>query len=129
MTAESTLRAAELAAIIARHSTLPPHQIAAHVTHLQRIARQAVTIATNLCNVPDYQETYDRRIDRLRLHTAEICEALDRERIYGMATPTRLFNFAIGGDPRGPCLRLLIEGERGDGWGQANDGTGSYAVY
>ena len=127
MTANSTQRAAELSALIARHSTLPPHQIAAHVLHLQRIARQAVTIATNLCNIPDYQETFDRRISRLRFHADDICLALqpsaDADHM------VRVFRTELGGDPRGPCLRLLIEGERGDGWDADNDGTGSYALY
>ena len=41
----------------------------------------------------------------------------------------RLFRADLGGDPRGPCLRLLIEGERGDGWDADNEGTGSYTVY
>ena len=124
MTANSTQRAAELAALIARHSTLPPHQIAAHVLHLQRIARQAVTIATNLCNIPDYQETFARRAAKLREYANKICAEI------GNATvPNRGCWSEVGGDPRGPCLRLLIEGERGDGWGADNEGQGSYAVY
>ena len=124
MTANSTQRAAELSALIARHSTLPPHQIAAHVLHLQRIARQAVTIATNLCNIPDYQETFDRRAAKLREHANKICAEIGKATV-----PNRGCWSKVGGDPRGPCLRLLIEGERGDGWDADNEGQGSYAVY
>ena len=128
MTANSTQRAAELSALIARHSTLPPHQIAAHVLHLQRIARQAVTIATNLCNIPDYQETFDRRAAKLREHAGGICATLNDALINAPLRKT-CFSVELGGDPRGPCLRLIIEGERGDGWDADNEGQGSYAVY
>lgn len=117
MTKESTQRAAELAALIARHSTLPPHQIAAHVTHLQRIARQLKTIAERACNgyLPPGASRYltdEQRSSKLQLRAADIAETL--------APAIKAW---VGGDPRGPCLRLLIEGERGDGFG---DG---FAVY
>ena len=134
MTANSTQRAAELSALIARHSTLPPHQIAAHVLHLQRIARQLKAIAERQCNgyhVARYQpndawdhdaeERDKKRFSKLVTHADDNCRQV--QKFAGD------FKIAPGGDPRGPCLRLLIEGERGDGFDQASDGTGSYAVY
>jgi hypothetical protein len=125
MTCSSPERAAELAAIIARRSSLSPYQIASHVLHLQRIARQAVTIATNLCNVPGYQPVFDRRMAALRKHAATLCDVLGT----GFQSGLPLFNVKLGGDPRGPCCRLWIDGEPGDGYDRADDGTGSFAVY
>lgn len=113
-TNETTARAATLAAIVARKTTLPPHLIAAKVTHLQRIARQAVTIATNLCNLPDYQQTYEARIARLRSAASLICASLGAD-----------FSVKLGGDPRSCCCRLFIAGERGD-FGGADDGFPVY---
>ena len=129
MTAPSTQRAAELAALIARHSSLPPAQIAAHVTHLQRIARQLKAIAERQCNgyhvarfAPnddwdaDAEERDKKRFSKLVVRADDLCRQL--QKFAGD------FKVAPGGDPRGPCLRLVIAGERGDGWEE-----GSYAVY
>ena len=141
MSANSTQRAAELSALIGRHSTLPPHQIAAHVLHLQRIARQLKAIAERQCN-----GYHTRRVAVLSTgRTAMTSEWDDRAAqrdekrakrlaIHAQACCSNMVGLGgllakCGGDPRGPCLRLLIEGERGDGFDQASDGTGSYAVY
>lgn len=117
---ESYERAAYLAALIARKSDLPAHLIARHVTHLQRIARQAVNSAVNLCNVPDYQERHDRKMESLRKHGYTIVEQLNKAAPMGSA-----YNLALGGDPRGPCCWLKIPGERGDGM----DPDSGFAVY
>ena len=136
MSANSTRRAAELAALIARHSTLPPHQIAAHVLHLQRIARQLKAIAERQCNGYAIRVTAqlwkedtaarDRdqsREVRLASRADDICTCLNGANPEEGALQKPIAALE-GGDPRGPCLRLLIEGERGDGW----DDDGGYAL-
>ena len=133
--ANSTLRAAELAALIARHSALPPNQIAAHVTHLQRIARQLQAIEQRACNgVETGNPEYPHR-DRT---PAEYNRDKAREKKLAIRAQACASNLAhrrgsmtveVGGDPRGPCLRLLIEGERGDGLTVSLGGSGSYAIF
>lgn len=107
----NSARAAELAAIIARRSTEKPHVIAARVVHLQRIARQAHRAAENLCSLPDFQPRYDRKVAALRNIAGDLCGDLGPG-----------FAVKIGGDPRGPCCWLAVEGERGDDMGERGYG-------
>lgn len=114
-------RAAILAAILARvNPSLGPFQIAQNVMHLQRIGRQAETIAVNLCNLPDYQETFDKRMKGLRRRAGDICERLSVPCVHGNIWA------ALGGDPRGYCLKLHIPGMAGDGFGGVDDGLPVY---
>lgn len=123
---QSAERAAELAAIIARKCDLPANVIARHVCHLQRMARQAVNISTNLCNIPDYQEIHDKRVYSLTARgnkiAAEIAKAQPGDQLAPGRGGARVH---VGGDPRGPCFYLQIDGAKGDGW----DPERGYAVY
>lgn len=112
---ESAERVGVLCILVSRHTDLPANVIARHVCHLQRIAWQAKSNATALCNVPDYQEQFDRKMARLRKHAAAIC-----------AEFANGFKVALGGDPRGPCAWLTIPGEPGESFSHDEK---SYSVY
>lgn len=117
----STQRAAALAVTIAKHSTLSANTIAAHVTHLQRITKQLHAIAERQCN--GYQ-TWDHKWDPVAAKLDEDRERRLEQRAKDIANALgEDFGIATNGDPRGAVLRLLIKGERGDGW---DDG---FAVY
>lgn len=119
---ESAHRAAELAVYLARYAPdAPAHHIAKVVTDLQAAARGAKRQAEFECNYGYRTEVeaeraskrQDRKVDKLNAALA----ALMRD----SATPAPTVE--LGGDPRGPCARLHIPGQRGDGWG---DG---FAIY
>lgn len=111
----ATFRAAELGAVLARHhASLTPHHAALLVASMQSAARTAKNWEVRRCNEPmseEQEESGHARLQRLQDGiNAKLAEV-------GTAT------VSLGGDPRGPCARLAIPGERGDGWG---DG---YAIY
>lgn len=116
---ESLHRACELTALIARACPdQPAHLIATRVAHLQRIARQAKAICERQCNGYHHEEDETRdnkRIDGLRRRAqalaADFCTSA---------------TVRLGGDPRGPCCRIKIPGQPGDGWDR---GAGEYVVY
>lgn len=112
-------RAAELSAIIARlNPNKPEFQIARAVVALQSIARSQKRAAENLCNVPDYQETYDARTKRNHKKAAAIlADILPGARM------------KLGGDPRGCCAHLYIPGVPGDSWGSDENGQKTWGVY
>ena len=129
MTANSTQRAAELSALIARHSTLPPHQIAAHVLHLQRIARQLHSIGLVECNgIPTGNREYPSRERTPAEQKAADTRAAKLEKRAGDLAAAVGGSIAVDRSAL-PALLLCFAGERGDGLDQASDGTGSYAVY
>ena len=121
-------RAAELAALLARHyPDANPYQVARLVAEMQRAAKAAVNWETRRCseNMTEDQEERGRaRIVRaqdginasLRMHALRYGDRNNVVHNY----PAVL---SLGGDVRGPCARLTIPGQRGDGWG---DG---FAVY
>ena len=116
-------RAAELAVILAQHAaamgdTPKPHILAALVTDAQRAARATKRAAENECNYPQAPEQLVRTMRRVERAQEQLNAALAAMFSAG-AVPT----IELGGDPRGPCARLHIPGQRGDGWG---DG---FAVY
>lgn len=114
-------RAAELGAVLARYyPRLTPHHAAKLVAEMQSAARTAKRWEVDRCNVPMTEKQEEsghaqlqRLQDGLNAKLAEVATAAEIE----AAT------VLLGGDPRGPCARLSIPGERGDGWG---DG---YAIY
>ena len=119
-------RAAELAVILALHShecgMIPaPHRIAKAVAEMQKAARTAKRAAENACNYPmtgEQQARVAKREERLQAELNEELRAMVTVQ-HADKAPT----IEIGGDPRGPCARLHIPGQRGDGWG---DG---FAIY
>ena len=117
-------RAAELAALLARHyPDANPYRIARVVAAMQRAARSAVAWELRRCNEP-MTEAQEERGAR---HIARMEESVNAE-LRSMAAAMLLAapfaaSLSLGGDPRGPCASLTIPGQRGDGWG---DG---YAVY
>jgi hypothetical protein len=118
---ESVERAAQLALILQR---LAPDRaatfIARDVMEFQRLQRSLHRLGEQQCNgFQDFRgnwdekasERADRKEERLQKQAEKIAENYP-----GMTAD-------CGGDPRGTCLKLVVAGERGDGWG---DG---YAVY
>ncbi len=94
-----------------------PHRIAVIVGKMRSYARQAKRAAEAACNYNASERTENMRRARLERHQAEVNAWLAE---YGLAPELRV---SLGGDPRGCCGKLHIEGERGDGWG---DG---FAIY
>lgn len=125
MTKEYEDRGAEIGALLMVHAlgpTVPSSQrpsyfiIGKLVARMRAYTRQAKKAAENACNYnlsERTEKTYANRRDR---HEIEINSAL---KDWGLTH----IRFELGGDPRGPCGRLHIEGMRGDGWG---DG---FAIY
>lgn len=118
-------RAAELACILTLYASsvgvaVKPHLLADAVAAMQKAARSAKRQAEHACN-------YGYRDDA---HEARAMKRRDREqtRINDMlcafaASAEARATVELGGDPRGPCARLHIPGQRGDGWGEG------FAIY
>jgi hypothetical protein len=88
----SRFRAATLAALLARHyPDATPHRISLVVWQMQAAARSAVA--------------FEKQQDAINKTLAEL------PTWHGSAT------VKLGGDPRGPCARLEIPGQPGDGFG------------
>jgi hypothetical protein len=122
-------RAAELAALLARHYPDAPHHLVARVVFdMQTAAKKAKRLATQSCN-GELSEAQDARADAwMAEKTAEVNTVLAHPKLlitadYDPATIPAVCTVTLGGDPRGPCARLHIPGQHGDGWG---DG---YAIF
>lgn len=122
-------RAAELAVILANHAhrcglTVGPHRIARAVVAMQKAARSAKRRAEHACNYgcDDKQEQAQERWTNRTQATinAQLLELVDGGTFAAEHAPT----LELGGDPRGPCARLRVPGQRGDGWG--GEGFGVY---
>jgi hypothetical protein len=119
-------RAAELAVILAIYARdcgadPVPHKVASLVCEMQAAARSAKRAAENACNYPMSEAQQARAAKREEKAQTNINAALrDAMRVPGHEVGPRI---ELGGDPRGPCARLHIPGQRGDSWG---DG---FAVY
>ena len=118
-------RAAELAVILAQHAaecgaSPTPHRVATLVVDMQKAARTAKRWAENECNYPTTEEQQKRAARREERALHAINEELAA---YFQGTKDSPPTIELGGDPRGPCARLHVPGQRGDGWG---DG---FAVY
>ena len=130
-------RAAELAALLARHyPAAPVGAIAAVVGDMQRAARAAKRHAEALCSyewaevrAPAWARQESRAAARInyRLSLAAMDnlppEIARHEPATFAGKHPAPATVTLGGDPRGPCGRLAIPGLPGDGWG---DG---YAIY
>lgn len=118
-------RAAELAVILAMHAhscgtSTAPHRIAELVVTMQKAARGAKRKAEWECCDHSYSGEWGARAEGRQANTqAKINAALLALYDGRDDAPT----IELGGDPRGPCARLHIPGQRGDGWG---DG---FAIY
>ena len=112
-------RAAELAALLARHyPDANPYRIARVVAAMQRAARSAVAWELRRCNEPMTEAQEERGARRI----ARLQDEINAELIALGHNPQRrarkdLAVLSLGGDPRGPCARLTIPGQRGGGWG------------
>ena len=134
-------RAAELAALLARHyQAAPVGAIAAVVDDMQRAARAAKRHAEALCSyewaearAPVWTRQESRAAERINARLARIrLQPVDMPAMPPHATgcdgdgyelhPAPA-SIRLGGDPRGPCGYLSIPGLPGDGWG---DG---FAIY
>lgn len=138
MPAPKENRSAKLAAVLAR--ALPdatPHAIERAVQAMQDAARAHKRHAENQCNYPMAEAQMaraEKRLDRLEIgaaydlskcgvnatHTRGLVESS----LFFTADHTRIIRLSFGGDPRGPCGRLIISDIPGDGWG---DGWAIYA--
>ena len=76
-----------------------PHLTARDALALMRLGRQHSTQAVNLCNIPNYQEKYDKRTANIRERLALILAH------YGARAIT-------GGDPRGCIVKLILRSGR-----------------
>ena len=116
-------RAAELALHIADYAfgcgfTAKPHLVADLVVAMQKSARAAKRWAEIYCSYPTTDKQQRLAESREKRETARINGALA-----GMFTPHEPPTIELGGDPRGPCARLHLPGQRGDGWGEG------FAIY
>jgi hypothetical protein len=106
---------AELSAMLAlRAPQISPAATAEAALKLCRFASAAETNATNLCNVPNYQERYDRKKESIRKHAQNIAGLYE-------------CRVEVSGDPRGCCLKLHGMGKklvRGNTWGGDESGYG-----
>lgn len=107
---------ATLAAMLAIRCPARGHdRIAADALKLARYGSAALTNATALCNVPNYQARYDKKRDSIRGHANALAA--------GYALRVELT-----GDPRGYCLRLFSNSAAlplaGNTWGGDESGFG-----
>jgi hypothetical protein len=115
---ETIERAAQLGVILAR--ALPeavPAQIGRVVLDLQGAAHRARRASERARNYPR-TEAQQARADKSE--GKKEFELTERLLELGAPVGTKV---ALGGDPRGPCGRLKIAGDPGDGWGEG------YAIY
>lgn len=116
-----------LAAYVAKCGSEPnPHRIALIVEDMQRATRAAKNWGVRCCNEP-MTEAQEARGAKREGKAQEAINAALRELIPARDKPNGDYAYAptveLGGDPRGPCGRLHIPGQRGDGWGEG------FAIY
>ena len=119
---ESRARALELAVILGKaFPDRAPNLIAELVPMLQNKAAILKAIAERQCN--GYSDAYGT------YNTAAADVDVNREKavaaaLHVLADAWSGLSFHIGGDPRGPCLSVALEGQPGDGWNKP-----FYAIY
>lgn len=124
-------RAAELAALLARHyPAAPVGAIAAVVGDMQRAARAAKRHVEVLCSyewaevrAPAWARQENRAAARINARLADFALSMPGQNPHRFPLHPAPASVSLGGDPRGPCGYLAIPGLPGDGWG---DG---YAIY
>lgn len=120
---DTNTRAAELGAHLARFAPMVgAHRIARFVTAAQSLARRAKAHGEAMCSDSSYVTKWsepETGEDLRAAHFEREAEALLAELDCPGVT------MAVGGDPRGPCLMVKLDGVRGDGWAP-EDG---FAVY
>ena len=121
-------RGAELAAVLAQYcatigASPGPHHIAAAVMALQKAARSAKRQAEHACNYGYRDGAHEARATKRQDRAQDRLSLVLLGLIGGGLPAERAPTVELGGDPRGPCARLHIPGQRGDGWG---DG---FAIY
>lgn len=135
---DSRYRAAALGALLARHyPAASPNSIGCVVFEMQRATRTAKKFAEDACNY-DLGDPDDKRSSYSRRRRAQDkAQAAISARLFNIwLKPAALHmteaageqhvaaaHVGLGGDPRGPCGRLIIPGQRGDGWGEG------FAIY
>ena len=114
-------RSACLGAWLALHGAkigadVQPYQLGRIVDEMQRATRAAKNWGVRLCNEPMDDRQHDRGMNRIHRMEAKINARLVE--LFGTDDVDQCPRVEIGGDPRGACGRLLIPGQRGDGWGE-----------
>lgn len=122
-------RAAELAVYLTTHaSQVSAYRVARFIHGAQQVAAKARRHSEAMCSDPTHVERWSDPETGEDLR-AEKFDQVARELLAILAdvNGTPLANIALdfGGDPRGPCARLKIEGVPGDGWA-SDDG---FAIY
>lgn len=92
---------------------LKTEAIADDCQRLMKLARALEREAANLCNIPDYQQRYDRNHHRLCGKVREVIDGLGSS-----------FNFKTSGDPRGYGLKLMLPSGRYNTFGGPEEGYG-----
>ena len=134
MTKSDPKRAAELGALLARHyPEASIHCVALAVREMQGAARTAVAWEVKRCNVPMPEAVRERGTARLAKLQDRLNAMLDHAKLHAHPTVGELHKrcapmedparVKLGGDPRGPCARLIVPELQGDGFG---DG---FAIY
>lgn len=72
-----------------------PHIVAMEAEEIMRLGKQHSRASVNLCNLPNYQESYDKRTNVIRRKLAAVLKP------YGATALT-------GGDPRGCTVKLVL---------------------
>ena len=130
-------RAAELAVILARHyPDARPGWVASVVLEMQRITKAAKRHAEAACSyewAEQHAAKWAAQEDRAAamINTRLSTRGFPFETEEMLRSPKSVNHFlhpapatvTLGGDPRGPCGRLMMPGQRGDGWGEG------YAIY
>ena len=96
--------AAFAAALQAEKPKQPPHITAMDAVKIMHLGRRMATASVNLCNIPNYQATYDGRATAIRVMLAAILKP------YGARAIT-------GGDPRGCTVKLKLRSGRTNDFG------------
>ena len=127
-------RAATLGAVLAK--ALPEvsaHRIAVFVNGAQRLTKQAVAHSERMCSFAEYANKHqdaetgeDLKAEKLQAKAdALVVKLLEgtETALVGENAPMLPVTLEVGGDPRGACGFIHINGVRGDGFGSG------FAVY
>ena len=104
MKAQTKDIAAFAATLQAERPELAPHLVASDALTLMRLGRQQATASVNLCNIPNYQETYDKKTATIRARLALVLAPYKARAL-------------TGGDPRGCTVKLVLRSKRSNDFG------------